>query len=151
MLHDRLEVAVHHGAAVERADGQRDPQWFHQEAHADGRAARRDGEADAGVFEFLHGRLGRVGEAFIVRDERAIDIGHHESDLGHGLILQAGSCFVMAFTMPSMLSSMDTVIGRSSGPGTSSVLNWLSSSDGGMKWFFRAAIRFAISSLAPSR
>ena len=46
---------------------------------------------------------------------------------------------------------ISTMMGCSSGPGSSRVANWLSSSAGGMKWPLRAFIRSAISAFEPRR
>src|SRR5277367_6621504 len=50
---------------------------------------------------------------------------------------------MMARTVSSGEPAISTVIGFSSGPGSSRVLNWLSSNAAGMKWPFRAFMRSA--------
>ena len=83
MLLDRLELGVDDRAAVEGADGQRDRKRLDQKAHADGRPAGDDGEADAGVVQFAHGRLGAIGQNFVLRQQGAVDVGNHKRDTGH--------------------------------------------------------------------
>ena len=82
-----------------------------------------------------------------------------QGDAGHGRFLlfaalSAGlspNWRMMSSTMVSTGASIDTVTGFSLLAGGSSVLNWLASSPGGMKWPLRAASRLAISSCVPSR
>ena len=85
--------------------------------------------------------LARVGQDFVLGQQRAVDIGDDERDAGHGRFLRAGALSegaslrsaMMSSTMASTGASIDTVTGFSLASGGSSVLNWLSSSPGGMK------------------
>src|SRR6185312_9190426 len=117
--------------AVEGADRQRDLKRLDQESHADGRPARGDGEADPGFMQLPHGGARGLGQTLVLGQQRAVDIGHHERNAGHaGLDF---SCRTILSTIVSADASIDTVSGRSSGAGGSSVSNWLVSRPGGMK------------------
>src|SRR5262249_28181239 len=117
--------------------------------HADGGPAGDDGEADISRAQLLDRRFGCVGQALVLGDQRAIDVGNDEFYAGH-----AGSSFslpMMSATMVSTGASIETVTAPSSGLGRSSVLNWLSSRPAGMKWPFRTARRWAIRACVPLR
>src|ERR1700756_4460780 len=83
MLLDRVHAGINDRAAVEGADRKPDPERLDQEAHADGRAAGGDGEADPGVVQPLHRRLAGISQAFVLGQQGAVDIGYHDPDTGH--------------------------------------------------------------------
>ena len=70
-------------AAVEGSDRERDRERLDQEAHADGRTAGDDGEADAGLMQLAHRALGGVGQGLVFRQQRAVDVGDDKRDAGH--------------------------------------------------------------------
>src|SRR5882724_12659988 len=149
MLFDRLELRVDDGAAVERADRECDRQRLDQKSHADGRPAGDDGETYAGLVQLTDRALVALRQHLVLGQQGAVDIGNNERNAGHGAT--SSSWRTMSSTIPSTDASIETVTGRSLGCGGSSVLNWLSSRPGGMKCPLRAASRFAIRSLVPSR
>src|SRR5260221_7381917 len=149
MLLDRLKLRIDDRAAVERADRECDLQRFDQKTHADGRPAGDDGEADPGLVQLANRALVALRQHLVLGQQGAVDIGNNERDAGHGAT--SSSWRTISFTIPSTDASIETVTGRSLACGGSSVLNWLSSSPGGMKCPLRAASRFAIRSLVPSR
>ena len=83
MLLDRLQFGVDNATAVEGAERQRDVQRFDEKPHADGRAARRDGEADPCLVQSLHRALRSVGQRLVLGQQRTIDVGNDERDAGH--------------------------------------------------------------------
>src|SRR5580692_668376 len=159
MLFDRLAVRIGDRTAVERSERQCKPQRIDQESHADGRAAGDDGEGDAAVFELAHRACGLVGDDLVLGQQRAVDIGNHKRDAGHEAVLPGvarpiggrASLPTISSTILSTGASIDTMTGFSSGVGRSSVLNWLGSRSGGMKWPVRLASRLAIKCCDPSR
>jgi hypothetical protein len=83
MLLDRPEPGVNDRTAVEGADGKRDRKRLDQKAHADGRPAGDDGEADAGRMQPAHGRSRPIGQNLFLRQQGAIDVGNNKRDTCH--------------------------------------------------------------------
>ena len=83
MLLDRLEPGVDDRTAVEGADGKHDRKRLDQKAHADGRPAGDDGEADAGLVQSAHGCLCAIGQNLVLRQQGAVDVGNNKRDAGH--------------------------------------------------------------------
>ena len=105
-------------------------------------------------------RMAAFGQDLVFGQQRAVDIGDDEGDPGHGRFLP-----FEALLGRSELELADDVVNdgldrrvdrdrhRDFRPaaGGSSVLNWLASRSGGMKWCLRRASRSAISACVPSR
>jgi hypothetical protein len=83
MLLERLEPGINDRTAVEGADRKCDRKRLDQKAHADGRPAGDDGEADAGRMQLAHGRSCPIGQNFVLRQQGAVDIGNNKRDTGH--------------------------------------------------------------------
>jgi hypothetical protein len=96
MLLDRIQLGIDDRTAVEGADRQGDLKRLDQKPHADGRAARGDGEADAALVQFANRGLRGFGQGLVLGQQRAIHIRYDEGDAGHArfpkaTVLAAGS------------------------------------------------------------
>ena len=104
-------------------------------------------------------RYGAVGQGLVLGQQRAVDIGNNERDAGHerflrGAPLSSGTRLELADDIID--DGLDRSVDRYrhgifAGVGGSSVLNWLASRPGGMKWPLRWASRSAINCCVPSR
>ena len=83
MCFDRVQLWIDDRTSIEGPDRQRDREPFDQKPHADGGPAGDDGETDICRVQFAHRGLGRLGDALVPRQQRAVDIGHHQLDFGH--------------------------------------------------------------------
>ena len=83
MLLDRLERGVDDRAAIEGADGERDRKRLDQKAHADGRPAGDDAEADAGRMQPAHRCLCAIGQNLVLCQQGAVDVGDNKRNTGH--------------------------------------------------------------------
>ena len=83
MLLDRLQSRIDDRTAVEGADRQHDHKRLDQKAHADSGPTGDDREADSGLVQPAHGRLGAVGQDLVLGEEGAVDVGYHERDTCH--------------------------------------------------------------------
>ena len=141
MLLDRLQLRIDDRTAVERPDRKRDAERLDQKPHADRRPAAGDGKTDAGIVQPLHRALRAIGQTLVVGHQGAVDVGDHQRDAVHDCFLSpelrpavvACSLLTISSTIVSTGASIDTSMAFSSRPGGSRVLNWLSSSPGGMK------------------
>ena len=100
-------------AAVEGADRQRDRQRLDQKPHADGRAARGDREADAGVVQLPHRALARsVRILSLVRSVPSTSETTSAMRVMGRSVLTVGA--TMLSTIASTGASIETVTGCSS-------------------------------------
>src|SRR5262249_45239415 len=133
MLLDHVHLGIDNRAAVEGPDRKSDAQRFDQETHADGWPARCDGESDACLAKPAHRLYRALGQGFVLREKRAVDVGHDKRDAGHAAVPLAGFRSSWRKTSSTIFFTgalIDTVTGRSSAVGGSSVLNWLVSNPG---------------------
>src|ERR1700721_118975 len=118
------------------------------------RARRFLGDIDERHFRALRGEL----RDFLGADAATAAGDEHHAVAQAGVVgellahaVRSFNCRATASTIASGGASIDTVIGCSSGPGSTSVANWLSSNVVGMKCPLRADMRSAIRSLSPHR
>ena len=105
-----VEIGLNDHAAVEAGDRFGDFQRLDQHLHAPRRPPAGNPKQDAGIVQLLHRLDGARGENFVLRDQRAIDVGDDQTNakiLRVGLRAHSGLLFLLGFGYrPGLLCMM---------------------------------------------